>query len=80
VGHDIDKQEEQTNRHVTMRLQTPNDILNAGFHFLGIRSNDRTNEGQSHAFHSHFGSKPLNLADMWYNLGLTTIPAAALTL
>ena len=62
-----------------MQLQTPNDILNAGLRILGIRSNGRTNEARTHDFHTHFGSKPLDLADMWYDLTVTTIPGAALT-
>jgi hypothetical protein len=61
-----------------MQLQTPNDILNAGLCCLGIRSNGRTNEAQTHNFHTHFGSKLLNLADMWYDLTVTTILGAAL--
>ncbi len=63
-----------------MQLQTPNDILNAGLRILGIRSHGRTNEARTHDFHTHFGSKPLDLADMWYDLTVTTIPGAALTI
>jgi hypothetical protein len=63
-----------------MQLQTPNDIINAGLRILGIRSHGRTNEARTHDFHTHFGSKPLDLADMWYDLTVTTIPGAALTI
>jgi hypothetical protein len=63
-----------------MQLQTPNDIINAGLRILGIRSHGRTNEAWTHDFHTHFGSKPLDLADIWYDLTVTTIPGAALTI
>jgi hypothetical protein len=57
-----------------MHLQTPNDII-------GIRSKGRSNEDQTHDFHMHFGSKLLDLADMWYDLTVTTIHGGtALTL
>jgi hypothetical protein len=79
--YDIDnKQEGQTNTHLTMQLQTPSLILRQGLRVLGIRSQGRTNEAQTHDFHKHFGSKPLDMADMWYDLTTTTIPGAALTL
>ena len=63
-----------------LQLQTPNDILDQGLHVLGIRSEGRMNEARTHNFHTQFGSKPLDLADMWYDLTVTTIPGAALTL
>jgi hypothetical protein len=63
-----------------MHLQMPNDILNQDLQVLGIRSQGRSNEAQTHNVHMHFGSKPINLADMWYDLTVTTVPGAALTL
>ncbi len=60
-----------------MQLQMPNNILNQDLYVLVICSQGRTNVAQTHIFYTYFGSsKPLDLADMWYDLTVTTIPGA----
>ena len=46
---------------------------------FGILPACDTKAAQTQDFHTHFGPKPLDLADMWYDLTVTTIPGAALT-
>jgi hypothetical protein len=57
-----------------MVLLSPIDVLKKGLTFLDIQ---RKSESQNTLeFHKHYGSNPLDLAEMWYDLTVTDIPEA----
>jgi hypothetical protein len=57
-----------------MVVLSPSDVLEKGLTLLGIEQNiDKQKRLQ---FHKHYGSSPLDLAEMWYDLTVTDIPAA----
>jgi hypothetical protein len=58
---------------------SPLDILGMGLRCLRIQSDGRSRAASEEDFHAHFGSSPLDLADMWYDLTTTTIPESQLT-
>jgi hypothetical protein len=63
----------------TMMLLAPVDVLNRGLRYLGVcRKNSASHKANLREFCKHYGARPLDLADMWYDLTTTTIPEAAL--
>ena len=46
--------------------------------FLGPCMQTMSGDAAVMLFHKHFGSSPLDLADMWYDLTVTDIPGATL--
>ena len=58
---------------------SPSDIRNRGLAYLRIRSEGRSVAAQNADFHDHYGSSPLDLAEMWFDLNATDIPGAKLT-
>mgnify|MGYP000167110465 CR=1 FL=1 len=58
-------------------LLSPSDVLKKGLKGLQFEGNLAAMRTQQ--FHPHYGSSPLDLADMWYDLTVTTILVAELT-
>lgn len=59
-------------------LLSPSDVMKKGLRYCGIRGTRSSAAAQTKQFHSHYGSSPLDLADMWYDLTTTDIPEAQL--
>jgi DDE superfamily endonuclease len=62
-------------------LLSPTDVRNKGLKCLNSSSaaaRQTTSAAANTEFHKHFGSSPLDLADMWYDLNTTDIPGAQL--
>ena len=57
-----------------MVLLSPSDVLRKGLAFLGVQFKSANQNNLE--FHKHYGSAPLDLAEMWYDLTVTDIPEA----
>jgi hypothetical protein len=56
------------------------DVLDKGLRYLNVDVERRmSKDGRIEKFHKHFGSSPLVLATMWYDLTVTEIPGAMLS-
>jgi hypothetical protein len=61
-------------------LLSPADILKRGLHFLQMQvTNKWSQERKQGEFHKHYGSSPLTLANIWYDLTTTDIAEARLS-
>lgn len=56
----------------------PADVLSRGLRYLGVCCQKSSHEANLHEFRKHYGARPLDLADMWYDLTCTEIPRARL--
>lgn len=61
-------------------LLSPLEVLRYGLAFLKIDRGNKTESYLRVQFHKHYGSSPLDLADQWYDLTVTDIPEAKLSL
>jgi hypothetical protein len=64
---------------VSWLLLSPSDLLERALKVLQIDTNRKSRKWQTEQFHAHFGSDPLDLANMWYDLCSTDIEDAKLT-
>jgi hypothetical protein len=63
-------------QHSNMVLLSPNDVLKKGLTFLDVQFERKSDKHNRLVFHKHYGSAPLDLAEMWYDLTVTDIPQA----
>ncbi len=49
-------------------LLTPNDVQAFGLNIMNVRLSRKNEKRLRTEFHKHYGSSPLDLADMWYDL------------
>lgn len=49
-------------------LLTPNDVLERGLDYMGIKPGKKKHKRLVLEIHKHYGSSPLVLADLWYDL------------
>ena len=59
-------------------LEVP-DVLEKGLQYLAIQRQGRSKAQQVVQFHKHYGSDPLPIGTMWFDLTATTIPQSTLT-
>lgn len=62
-------------------LLLPQDVLKRGLWLVSYSPEEQkemSNEDLKEEFHAHYGSSPLVIADMWYDLTTTSIEEAAL--
>ncbi len=57
-------------------LLSPSDIMKIGLEFFRFQAGNKSQEHSVHVFRKFYGSLPLDLADMWYDLTTTDIPEA----
>ncbi len=49
-------------------LLSPSDVQEIGLKIMGVRNGRKNVKTLLRSFHMHFGSSPLDIADMWYDL------------
>ena len=49
-------------------LVTPKQALNYGLSYLGVKDNRWSEATRELCFHEHYGSSPLDIADLWFDL------------
>ncbi len=54
-------------------LLSPSEVQEFGLKIMGVRLHRKNNKRLLVEFHKHFGSSPLDLADMWFGLCHCTI-------
>jgi hypothetical protein len=52
----------------TMSILSPQDVLQKGLNYLNIKHHGRSQLSNQAKFQKHYGSSPLDLANIWYNL------------
>jgi hypothetical protein len=68
-----------TSKNNCMMILSPNDVMKQGLLHVRVsyeRQEDFSEAGREKLFRSHFGSTPLDLAEIWYDLTTTDIPGA----
>ncbi len=56
------------------------DVLEAGLRYVGVDpKHEMSRANQILEFRKHYGSSALDLANIWYDLTVTTIPGAKLS-
>ena len=53
-----------------------NQVLKIGLNFMHVSCYSKSKERQLVDFHKHYGSGPLDISEMWYDLMHTDIPNA----
>jgi hypothetical protein len=61
-----------------MVLLSPNNVLKKGLTFLDIQLKQKAEKQSTPEFRQQYGSSPLDLAEMWYDLTVTDILEAQL--
>jgi hypothetical protein len=59
-------------------LLSPTDVMKKGLKYCGVHCFKTSAAANTKKFHKHYGSSPLDLANMWYDLTTTDIPGAQL--
>lgn len=59
-------------------LLSPDDVLKRGLGYVGVCWRNSSKEANLLQFSKHYGARPLDLAEMWYDLTATDIPGAML--
>jgi hypothetical protein len=57
-------------------LLSPADVMKMGLRYLQLEFRRLSEERQNEEFHKHYGSSPMDLANMWYDLTVTDIVEA----
>jgi hypothetical protein len=63
-----------------MELLSPEDVLKKGLDFVRMPRENKSRDLNLENFHKHYGSAPLDLAEMWYDLTQTDIEGAKLNI
>jgi hypothetical protein len=63
----------RTSPSVSLLWLLPRDMLERALKILQIDTNWKSRQWQTEQFHAHFGSDPLDLANIWYDLSTTDI-------